>query len=210
MANKADPESDNWEKLSACQDGLALIRVLHQFAHEKDGVTAGMQEIVDADCALYGCKQGKSSETEYLREFKARVDNINESGGRAGWSPAAANLVAKELGLDYDTAGADKKADIMSAARKRYLACLWVRNLDQRRHYKMKEDIRDDYVRGRRDTMPQDLVDAMRVVSGYATRRARDRGRRTPVDPNTPGVAMATTDDTGGRSRGGGAGRGRG
>ena len=76
-----DAEKDNWEKLSARQDGLALIRVLHQFAHDKDGVTAGMQEIVDADCALYACKQGRSSEVDYLREFKARVDTINESGG---------------------------------------------------------------------------------------------------------------------------------
>ena len=94
------------------------------------------------------------------------MDTINESGGRAGWSLVATNLVAKEAGLDYGTANTAKKTEIMDIARQRYLTCLWVRNLDQRRHYKMKEDIRDDYVRGRVDTMPKDYVDAMRVVSG--------------------------------------------
>ena len=94
------PETDNWEKICARQDGLALIKILHEYVHDKDGITAGIQEIVDADYALYGCKQGRSSEVDYLREFKARVAAINESGGRAGWSLAAAKLVAKELDLD--------------------------------------------------------------------------------------------------------------
>ena len=92
----------------------------------------------------------------------------------------------------------------MAVAQKRYLACLWVRNLDQKRHYKMKQDIRDDYVRSRVDTMPKDYVEAMRVVDGYNARRARERGRQKTTDPNLPGVAMVSTDDGGGRAHDGG------
>ena len=74
---------------------------------------------MDADCALYNCRQGQRSKVDYLREFKARVDTINESGSRAGWSLAAAKLVAKELNLDYNLDDGNKKSELMTTARTR-------------------------------------------------------------------------------------------
>ena len=42
-------ELDKWEAVNERQDGLQLIKILHQLAHDKDGNKAGIQEIVDLE-----------------------------------------------------------------------------------------------------------------------------------------------------------------
>mgnify|MGYP006064030703 CR=1 FL=1 len=120
-----------------------------------------IKEIVDADHTLFTCYQGRRSDVEYLRDFRAHEDTINESGGEAGYSLPAARIVAREKGLNYDAALPEKKKEIMGESRSRFVSMLFVKNLDGRSHFQMKKDIHKDYVRNKKDLSPQSYTAAM-------------------------------------------------
>ena len=151
--------------------------------------------------------QGKRSEVDYLRAFKTNADAINLAGGYAGGSIAAAELVAKEQGLNYEAAEAVKQDAIMEEAAKRYLAALAFTGLDSTRHKSLKADVKHDWVRNNVDSLPRTYERLMEMAGGYET---RDRPRR---DPQRAGVALINTagqgrGDPGRGGRGDRAGRG--
>merc|ERR1712194_333183 len=172
---------------------------------EQDEV--GLIEIVTLERSLALNVQGRRSEVDYLQAFKANADAINLAGGHAGGSIAAAKLVAKEQGLDYDAADQVKQATIMEGAAKRYLAALAFTGLNSDRHKQLKADVRHDWVRNNTDSLPRTYERLMEMAGGY---EKRDRPRQ---DPRGAGVALINTAGRGrgeqGRGgRGGGAGRG--
>ena len=69
-------------------------------------------EIVTLERSLALNVQGRRSEVDYLRAFKANADAINLAGGYAGGSIAAAKLVAKEQSLNYEMADPVKHIDL--------------------------------------------------------------------------------------------------
>ena len=69
-------------------------------------------EIVTLERSLVLNVQGKRSEVDYLRAFKANANAINLAGGYAGDSIAAAKLVAKEQGLNYEVVDSVKQETI--------------------------------------------------------------------------------------------------
>ena len=87
----------------AGRDGVALLKAIHRLCNQQGGAK-GLMEIVTLERSLALNVQGKHSEVDYLRAFRANADAINLAGGYAGGSIAAAKLVAKEQDLNYEMA----------------------------------------------------------------------------------------------------------
>ena len=94
---KAKLESrEGWPTILEDQDGVGLLKVIHRLCNQQDGGATGLMEIVTLERSLALNVQGRWSEVDYLRAFKANTDAINLAGGYAGGSIAVAKLVAKE------------------------------------------------------------------------------------------------------------------
>ena len=113
-----------WLKILEDQDGVALLMVVHRLCNQQDDGATGPMESVTLERTLALNVQGKRSKVDYLQAFKANADTINLTGGYAGGSIAAAKLVTKEQGFNYDAAKPVQQESIMQDATKRYLAAL--------------------------------------------------------------------------------------
>ena len=86
-----------WNDTLADQDGVELLRSLYALHHQQDDTRPSMMEVTTADRHLYLCTQKDyQSDTEYLKVFQNAVDAINDSGGMAGATLRALNLVCSE------------------------------------------------------------------------------------------------------------------
>ena len=137
---------DGWPMILKDQDGVALLKAIHCLCNQHDGRATGLVETVTLERSLALNVQGKISKIEYLRAFKANADAIDLTGGYAGGIVAAAKVVAKEQGLNYEGAEAVKQAVIMEETVKRYLAALAFTGLDSTRHKSLKADVKHDCV----------------------------------------------------------------
>ena len=85
-----------WPTILKEQDEVALLKAIHRLCNQQDVRATGLMEIVTLERSLALNVQGKRSEVDYLRAFKANADAINLAGRYAVRSIAAAKLVAKE------------------------------------------------------------------------------------------------------------------
>ena len=69
--------------------------------------------MVDPEQYLHLCIQGNRSVTTYLRSFKNITEAIKATGGSLGLNSVANRVMAIEMGLDYESAGQDKKDEII-------------------------------------------------------------------------------------------------
>ena len=94
------------------------------------------------------------SKVDYLRALKVNAGAINLAVGYTGGSMAAAKLVAKEQGLNYEAVKAVKQAVIMEEATKRYIAALAFTGLNSERHKSLKADVKHNWARNNVDSLP--------------------------------------------------------
>jgi hypothetical protein len=200
----------DWEKVEDDQDGLELAKLIRDILHQKDEKEQSALECVAADKALFLCYQKAHQTTaEYLETFKARVDVCKStSSGVPGNSNTIAESIATSVGLDYGVlTDKDKKREIAAIAQKRYLSALLFAGLDDGRYAKLKNDVRNNWIVGRQDTVPTSYEGVMRMTDGY-----RSAGQ-TRHGGAGDGVAFAQAGRGRGNprtGRGRGAGRGSG
>ena len=198
----------DWESVEDDQDGLELAKLIRDILHQKDEKEQSALESVDADKALFLCYQKAHQTTaEYVETFKARVDVCKStSGGAPGNYNAIAASIATSMGIDYEVLpDEDKKKEIQAMAEKRYLSALLFAGLDDGRYSKLKNDVRNNWIVGRRDTVPTSYDEVLRMADGY-----RAAGQ-TKYGGAGDGVAFAQAGRGGrGNPRAGRGGRGAG
>ena len=147
-----------WETVEDDQDGLELAKLIRDILHQKDEKEQSALECVAADKALFLCYQkAHQSTSEYVEAFKARVDVCKSTGGAVpGNFKTIAVGIASDVNLDYDTLSddGDKKKEILAIAERRYLSALLFAGLDDARYSKLKNDVRNNWVVGRRNMVP--------------------------------------------------------
>ena len=129
---------EGWPKILDNQDGVGLLKAIHRLCNQQDGRATGLMEIVTLERSLALNVQGRRSEVDYLRAFKANADAIDLPGGYASGSIAATKLVAKEKILNYELAEPIKQETIMQEAAKRYLEALAFIGLNSERHKQLR------------------------------------------------------------------------
>ena len=74
-----------WKDIKDSQDGILLVKMLHQIYFDQDGSKQSMWEIVTPDKKLYLYFQKKDwSLDKYTREFNARKEVCKEIGSTPG------------------------------------------------------------------------------------------------------------------------------
>ncbi len=69
---------DSWAATSAAQDGIGLLKIIHDICHKKDGGTDAMTilDLVQMDKEMFLVHQGPSKPLlSYLSKFKGVVDH---------------------------------------------------------------------------------------------------------------------------------------
>jgi hypothetical protein len=91
---------DLWAKTSTVQDGIALLKTIHNICHKKDG-SANARTILDLvrmDKDMFLVHQAPTGPlSSYLSKFKGAV-NVVESSGGSPWShPAATKILYDKI-----------------------------------------------------------------------------------------------------------------
>ena len=79
---------------------------------------------------------------------------IRDHGGTPGYSLPAARIVAKEQGLDINSASQDKRLEIINAAAERYLVAFFFSGLNRGRYNKLKKAVHNGHILNR-NPMPE-------------------------------------------------------
>lgn len=131
-----------------------------------------MMDIVSYDKSLFTTYQPDRDATDqgltrYLQDFKAKCDVINASGGVAGLSKAACEVVAAEQGLLYDeNTHIDKRLEIEKEAIQQYLAALFFSGLNGKRYAALKASVHNQWLVGT-DAVPKSYDQVMKLALGY-------------------------------------------
>ena len=89
-------------------------------SNSTSGTPAMTPKIVELDKKLFTLYQGNNQSLDlYLCTHVDLCKAIKDHGGTPGYSLLAARIVAKEQGLDFDSASQEKRFEVMEDAAKR-------------------------------------------------------------------------------------------
>ena len=97
-----------------------------------------------------------------------------------------------------------KKIALDIESQEQYLAALATSGLHSKRHGRLKNEIKNQWVTQKKDITPKDLTELLKMTEGYVN----DEAMRVKLryDPNKAGVALVDSSDRwqrGGRNNGG-------
>jgi hypothetical protein len=91
---------DSWAKPSATQDGIALLKTIHEICHKKDGGTDAMTilDLVGMDKEIFLVHQSSTEPLSiFLPKFKSAVSVVKSLDGSPWLHPAVVKIVFIEL-----------------------------------------------------------------------------------------------------------------
>ena len=91
---------DSWTRTSASQDGIALLKMIRDICHKKDGGANATMilYLAQMDKEMFLAHQGPTKPLlSYLQKFKGAVDVVESSDGAPWAHPAATQIVYDAL-----------------------------------------------------------------------------------------------------------------
>jgi hypothetical protein len=185
---------DSWAKMSATQDGIALLKTIRDISHKKDS-GANATTILDLVCMDKDMFLVHQAATEllssYLAKVKGAVDVVESSNGSPWSHPAATKIVFNKL---YDPADhASAKVNISSKyqlaateAQRHYLAALFFNGLSNEAHRDLKKKIHNNALMGSH-TVPCTYDKVLQLADQYKS----SYQQRHPGGKRGGGIAFA-------------------
>jgi hypothetical protein len=171
---------DSWAQTSATQDGIALLKMIQDISHKKDG-GADATTILDLVCMDKDMFLIHQAPTEllssYLSKFKGAVDVVESSNGSPWSHSAATKIVFDQLynPADLALAKANNSSEYQLAAtevQQRYLATLFFHGLSNKAHRDLKKKINNDAITGS-DTVPCTYDKVLQLAEATPPRRQK-------------------------------------
>jgi hypothetical protein len=148
---------DSWAKMSATQDGIALLKTICDIFHKKDGGTdtTTILNLAQMNKEMFLVHQLPTKPlSSYLSKFKCAVDVVKSLDGSPWLHPAAAKIVFDKLYgpmIVFALAKASNLADYQVAAteaQRCYLAALFFHGLSNEAHLDLKKKVHNNALMG--------------------------------------------------------------
>jgi hypothetical protein len=153
---------DSWAKTSAAQNGIVLLKTIHNICHKKNGGANAttILDLVRMDKDMFLIHQAPTKPlSSYLSKFKGAVDVVELSDGSPWSHPAATKIVYDEIysSSNYKTDKNSNSTDYQAAAadaQRQYLAALFFHGLSNEAHRDLEKKIHNNALTGS-DTVPR-------------------------------------------------------
>jgi hypothetical protein len=164
----------SWTNTSTTQDGIALLKMICNICHKKDGGTDAttILDLVRMDKDMYLIHQAPIEMlSSYLSKFKGAADVVELSSGSPWLHPAATKIVFNKLfpPLDHIAAKSNNSSKYQTATTEAhcyYLAMLFFHGLSNKSDHKLKKKVHNNALTGF-DLFPQTYDKLLQLANQY-------------------------------------------
>jgi hypothetical protein len=165
-----------WDAARLGQDAITLLGLIQDVTHKHDKTKQGTMALVELflEFATTFQETGQPFDA-YSTLFCARVDMVNAHGGNARFHPKIGSnhlkaLVAKECKAALSNFMADEQKAMTATARasacEEFLACFFVRVLDNNRYKGLKQALDNEHLMNK-GAYPKTMVEALKLLKNY-------------------------------------------
>jgi hypothetical protein len=158
---------DAFEKLSAENDGIELLKTIKNTAFLFKTQKNTCQASHEAICRFYMVSQGKHMSTQdYLKHFQNTVEVIDHTGGVVGRLPGLEDKLVAMKGQTLSQMTVAERDALTLESQERYLAMAFMLSADQARYSHLLEEIENEYLKGT-NNWPTTITGAYRLSTNY-------------------------------------------
>ena len=172
MINKLE-STDTFDAISSTSDSIGLLKAIKSMSFNQESQKFSPHALHDAMTLFYTCRQGERTTTEaYLETFNNTTAIVSYCGGALGTARALGNELAKERGIDIDTATPETVKGLRVEAQERYLAVAFILGADKKRFNQLLTEMENDYLKYQTPSAyPQTVTQAYRWLLRYHKER---------------------------------------
>jgi hypothetical protein len=166
---------DLWAATSTAQDGIRLLKIIHDICHKKDSGTNAttILDLVCMDKEMFLVHQRPTKLlSSNLFKFKGAVDVVESSDGTPWSHPAAAKIVFDKIYGSLPTFALAKASNLsnyqaaVTKAQRQYLVALFFHGLSSKAHRDLKKKVHNDTLMGL-DSVPCTYNKVLQLTDQY-------------------------------------------
>ena len=166
MRNKIESH-ENYKEYEENDDVVNLMRIIKEIMYSTTEVVYNHWNVATTMSKLHNTVQyKKESLVAYYKRFVNMVDVVETQ-----WGILSPIGIAEE---DAEFTNNQKKEEIIKKTRDHYLACVFIRGIDKKRHSKCVDSLHNDYMAGN-NRYPKSMEEALNYVSNYAEENIVDK-----------------------------------
>ena len=158
MKNRIESH-EKYKEYEINDDVVNLIKIIKEIMYSTTAMVYNHWNVATTMSKLHSTVQYKrESLVAYYKRFVNMVDVVETQ-----WGKVAPIGIAEE---DPEFTNNQKKEEIIMTARDHYLACVFIRGVDKKRHNKCVDSLHNDYMAGN-NRYPKNIEEALNYVSNY-------------------------------------------
>jgi hypothetical protein len=140
---------DAFEKLSAENDGIELLKAIKKTAFLFETQKNAWQASHEAIRRFYTVSQGKYMSTQdYLKHFQNTVEVIEHTGGGVGKLPGLEDKLLAMKGQTLSQMMVAERNALTLESQERYLVMAFMLSVDRGRYGHLLEEMKNEYLKG--------------------------------------------------------------
>ena len=159
---------DEWADAKENLASMVLLNMIRKVCHQHDDTKQSVMTAIKSDKDVYTFWQGSAvNNTQYLREFKARIEVVIAGGGDIGLHKGIVDsLIVASGTTDADSITGSKQEAFDVKARAKYLACLFLNGADNTRYHALKTQLNNQFLM-QKDAYPSTYEEALKLLDNF-------------------------------------------